>query len=668
MQNLDHVVVNEDLIASRLIELSDEILARGKRKRGQMYWTGLDGDLRKDGTPFVNEVIKNTLYSGSAGPAFLFLEMYHYTGQEKYKEAVLEANAWLLQNHDLEKKNYAFYTGRIGVAFVLAKIMTAFGVTENEAVIEKIIRESRDFVWEKNVEDDVLGGIGGSLWGLVLIYTETKKDYILDVIDHYLKVILDKIHYSPVKGLHWDNNYRQARGLCGFSHGAAGMATLFLELGRFFNNPTFFLIAEQAMTYENQWYDEKLENWPDFRQGISTYQELEDSLQAIEENNTGYFTGRRYMCAWCHGATGIGFARARAYELLQKETYKKDLLASARTTARMELSGPLPDGYNYSLCHGGGGSLALLVETTKVLEDEQYREEGINIIQRAFEHRDELGIYRSGLFQSMVNDNGLFMGEAGVAYALLYYLNHTEMDNLMSPVISGKADLEPGRYPSLELSREDLLERLIRKRWKHTLPLVKAFGLEPSIPEDLAHEDIPGVFGQALEAMDKRHLEEEQQHRLSDAMEFDREIFEVQKSILSHALERARLASNEQKKEKLQDWSLEGLKAIPIKLMEGVRSVNTEYNWGQPEPEVGEYAYLLIPTQKGTVKSLLISDFVEVIVDEIPELGATLGEVISAVLDYLEVDPQDTVQVEKVTSMAFNQLVELIRTNIVVLQ
>ena len=61
-----------------------------------------------------------------------------------------------------------------------------------------------------------------------------------------------------------------------------------------------------------------------------------------------------FRVAWCHGAPGIGLARAAGLAYLDDEVARQEVEAAARTTYQ--------DGFgrNHSLCHGDLGNLELL--------------------------------------------------------------------------------------------------------------------------------------------------------------------------------------------------------------------------------------------------------------------------------------------------------------------
>ena len=85
----------------------------------------------------------------------------------------------------------------------------------------------------------------------------------------------------------------------------------------------FLEAAENAFSYENHWFNEQINNWPDFR--------IEKGI-LLSKKNTDELT---YSSAWCHGAPGIGLSRIRAYDLLKDDKYLKDSNLSINTCIKI---------------------------------------------------------------------------------------------------------------------------------------------------------------------------------------------------------------------------------------------------------------------------------------------------------------------------------------------
>ena len=118
--------------------------------------------------------------------------------------------------------------------------------------------------------------------------------------------------------------------------------------------------------------------------------------------------GRLYPVHWCHGAAGIAMARASAAGILNDET----LLEYARDGTLATISRPLPT--DDSLCHGTLGNL-LSIEAgwcrlATSVELSSYRDMLAERFTRC--------VPRVGMPEGVTTVRGLMLGTAGIVYAL----------------------------------------------------------------------------------------------------------------------------------------------------------------------------------------------------------------------------------------------------------
>ena len=136
--------------------------------------------------------------------------------------------------------------------------------------------------------DDLINGYAGTIVGLLYVHEYTKDDRLIPVIEAYTEKLLDKGTFGKY-GIYWDRASTLLRGLCGFSHGTAGIGYAFLQLGYYFKNPAFYFIAEMAFGYENQFYNPAAQNWPDFRKGFYDEDSLKEFKEAYENDDKDYW-------------------------------------------------------------------------------------------------------------------------------------------------------------------------------------------------------------------------------------------------------------------------------------------------------------------------------------------------------------------------------------------
>jgi lantibiotic modifying enzyme len=262
---------------------------------------------------------------------------------------------------------------------------------------------------------DIISGNAGAIPALLDMYNILHEPMLYD-----LAVKLgDELLQFAVKGAagwSWDykaNGIRSTQyNLTGFSHGAAGIAYSLLELFRKTEDSRYRIAAQEGFKYENQWFNNALNNWPDFR-----------LLSKSKKNNSEVFP---YAMAWCHGAPGICLSRMRAYQILQDEKYLKDC-QNALSAIIQSMKNRVDIGHdNYSLCHGVGGNCEPLILAREIFRDGHYRSLPIDVgIYGIERYGNEVSSWPCGI--STGQTPGLMLGLSGIGqfYLRLYDSKHT---------------------------------------------------------------------------------------------------------------------------------------------------------------------------------------------------------------------------------------------------
>jgi lantibiotic modifying enzyme len=211
------------------------------------------------------------------------------------------------------------------------------------------------------------------------------------------------------------------------------MGYALLELFNATGNPRYRDVADMAFNYERACFDERMNNWPDFR-GVP------DRKLRIERH-------QNFPVFWCHGAPGIALSRLRAYEILLDNRYKSEALIALNTTkAWIEAMLSVEDA-NFCLCHGLAGNAHILVKGTRALGQdftgghELAREvAAAGIVKYARRnHRWPFGLLGDG-------SPGLMCGLSGVGYFYLSLFNPS-LPSFLSPEareIGGRLAIESG--------------------------------------------------------------------------------------------------------------------------------------------------------------------------------------------------------------------------------
>lgn len=396
--------------------------------KGDIYWNCMGPG---SGT-VVTWQASEDLYSGVAGISLYFASLYDVTKQNKYREVAEKSVSWLIRHCDAnESNNYALYTGRTGVALAICEIGELLQNVNFKKAACNIIKDCHRFIESKHVSD-LLNGLAGTILGLMHIHARTKESWLIDHIYAFTVRLIEET-YVTTNGFFWDPAYNKIRGLCGFSHGVSGIGYVFLELGNYFKNETFFWIARRAFGYEGNYFDPKKCNWPDFRKNYFDAESKQKFELNFQLGNDSFFFDSADASAWCHGAPGIGLVRLRAIELLGDDQFHSDLENAIKKTFDRTIASPWSG--NFTLCHGRCGNMTLLLEADKFGKYDHGRAVVEEFLTELIAHkRQHNRVFASGLSaDGTIEDNSLFNGITGIGYFLLLAAFPSRFINVLRP-------------------------------------------------------------------------------------------------------------------------------------------------------------------------------------------------------------------------------------------
>ncbi len=238
---------------------------------------------------------------------------------------------------------------------------------------------------------DVIGGSAGGILGLLRLYRDSPSP---DLLARAAKCG-DHLLAQPRRGENGGSWLGQGRGdqaLNGMSHGAAGFAYALASLAMATGREEFANAASQCIAFENASYDAQRNNWADFRG---------------EE-------GAPWPCQWCHGAPGIGIARAAGGT---RSRVNAALLTSDVRNALAGAERGWP-GHVDTLCCGTLGSIEFFCEAADALGQNDLRDHASRCMAAVMGEAAASGDYRWNVGKRQFN-LGLFRGLAGVGYTLL---------------------------------------------------------------------------------------------------------------------------------------------------------------------------------------------------------------------------------------------------------
>jgi lantibiotic modifying enzyme len=301
--------------------------------------------------PAVYRSFGGDLYEGSAGIARFLGWTARFTGDARLRRTACGA----LAHAFARTTGWSLFSGRTGVglaALELARVLDrpdlvtpalhALELGSDEAVT---VGAGGPF--------DLLGGSAGVIHALI-----ASLEYDLDGGWRERSRLLGRQVMAGARrterGWSWPMLPSSTDHLCGFGHGAAGIAFALTELAALLpDQPDWLEAAGQARSYERAWFSPSHGSWADLR-----------------SDTRGPEASYSYPHFWCHGSVGIGHDRiAVAATGLATTLDRADAVAAvagARAAAERILAGPAGPGaafdVNGSQCHGIAGFVDLLVE------------------------------------------------------------------------------------------------------------------------------------------------------------------------------------------------------------------------------------------------------------------------------------------------------------------
>ncbi len=655
--------------------LGDWLLEIGKKDDTGIIWETMGMDEDRNITFSEGEGI----YSGTSGISLFLMELYKVTGEERFKEACMEGLRRIVH---LCKENtseyYAMFTGRMGVPYTLLKTAEWTGDGNWIDLALEFAGPVIDGSAPIGGVDDLINGSAGTLMALMHLHAATGKGEVLKAAERYAEHLIKAAHQGP-RGLYWDRSPKAISGLCGFSHGAAGVGWVFLELGRYLDNPTFFRVAKDAFLYESLHYSNQIKNWQDLRNGIYSDEDEVDHRNAYLENNMEFFTKGKDMNAWCHGGAGIGLARLRGMEIFKAagddEAYRHceaDFqLAYAKTKVTDADNETLERGF--SQCHGGGGNADLFITAYNVLKDQTYLDDAWKVAGRALESNKKMGRYISGYHspQAKGEDSSLFMGNAGVGYFFLRLLEPLKVPSMLCPTLNADAlpatTFASGSTARFSASRQDRI--LLEKAFARTLVMTEHFlpeqleGFFEKIGAGLPGETslnytFIGFIEESLPALPPKERE-----CLNDIFVVERERVNLDGEVAGHSYLAAKSLVLKETAEKLNELDEAEFIKLSLILESDVRIATTDWDWNYRgessqwlqnvnlEPDI--YPLLVKVTPLGMMEEPL-SAMTYTILDSFSEGGTVAGAIGETIEAFEALNPE---QVE----MLKGKIVEQIR-------
>jgi lantibiotic modifying enzyme len=243
-------------------------------------------------------------------------------------------------------------------------------------------------------ELDVFSGAAGALLALLALHGETGDADLLSRAEECGRHLAAAREADPATGLRAWRRLSDGDLGTGFVHGAAGIAHALLRLHRATGRAELRDAAAEAFAFEAALHRPGAGDWLD-RAGERGAPPVLDPL-----------------CAWCHGAAGIGLARAAALDALGAPAVGADLERALAAAERAKPSGPS------TLCCGAMARAELFLCAADALGRPELAERARALGRETAARAARRGTYGAGTLDCAFTP-GLFQGMAGIGYQLL---------------------------------------------------------------------------------------------------------------------------------------------------------------------------------------------------------------------------------------------------------
>lgn len=386
-----------DIFIAETDRIAGELSRHAIRRGPGAAWIGLDW--LGDSEVFQLVCLGQDIYNGVSGIAIFFAAHAAVTGARSSGELALASLSHVRKN--LRSRNAARTARSMGIggAIGLGSVIYALAVIAKCLADEELLADAHiaaelltDDLIAADKQLDIISGSAGAIVSLLRLYRDIPSADVLRRAEKCGEHLLALPRIGPQGRRSWVGQGFGAQALNGMSHGAAGFAYALASLSAATGREDFAQAAAECIAFENSSYDPARNNWPD-RRG---------------SGEPGW------PCQWCHGAPGIGLARAAT---AKRGTLDVKLMASdvGNAVAGVERGWP---GQVDTLCCGTLGNIEFLGEAGRVLGRDDLRELASRRLMAVLERAASTGDYRWNTGRGQFN-LGLFRGLAGVGYTLL---------------------------------------------------------------------------------------------------------------------------------------------------------------------------------------------------------------------------------------------------------
>lgn len=359
------------------------------------------------------------LFNGNCGIVLFFLKLYQFDRNADHLRIVNKAMYRILNSSEvLHPKFFALYTGLGGVVYTCLKI---FEVTDDEFYKDKalalMLHNEKELT--ELLKADLLSGYTGNLLLFCLLYHHTNHPKVLSMVSFLIDRLIAEARISE-QGLKWDysRSKKAYDSMTGFSHGASGIAWVLMQVGQYFNATGLIYLAEEALRYEMQYFQESAKNWLDLRLGPHRLNKPDVHEWKLET----FLPEMTDVNAWAHGAAGIALSRQMALQITKEKKYEEHCQnALERCLHDLEKLNRT----DFTLVSGYCGMIPFLLECKM---DAQVA----LILGQASALHQKTNSYNTYV-SCGIDDYGLLSGKAGIGYIILQILTDQSSAGILAP-------------------------------------------------------------------------------------------------------------------------------------------------------------------------------------------------------------------------------------------
>lgn len=419
-----------------------------------------------------------SILNGCSGIILYFLDLYVVTRDPHYLEVAKKVAQRVSKDQIVSDPPYVtFYTGALGFVYACLRI---YELTNEYSFLAIALDRAKGYsarISSDKLSSDILSGDAGALYVLTYLYHFSADENILERIEFLLTRLIERARPAE-KGIKWGHAERSFDAYTGFSHGASGIAHILVQLGHYFKREDLFWAAEQAMAYEDQYFDHSIKNWFDLRLIPDQWCPKEVFPWTLDKFKAGLYD----INAWAHGAAGIATARIYAAAYLDPERYP-DMLNKAIERCVKDVEDQR--WVHYAPLNGYGGIANTLLCYSQFTGETKFGQIAADIALAAAKAFDDR---HSTIFIGPYVDMGYMSGIAGIGHLLLRVEHASTLPSVLQPtlpdVVQACSVARPLNVPHF---RKEFFKRYFIKTIAQIDPIVSASLLEAKHLSDFAN-------------------------------------------------------------------------------------------------------------------------------------------------------------------------------------